>query len=231
MPPAVQGVLFDLDNTLAARDQAFAAWVRWFVHRRLGLDPEDQATEATVARLLARDAGGHNPKADFFQALKGDYPILAGEAADLLAEFRRQLPDHLPPLDPGAAGLLAALDRAGLPWGVVTNGAETQYLKLRRLGLEGRSPCVVVSEVVGVHKPDPAIFRLAAGHLGVAPAATLFVGDHPRKDILGAAAAGMRTAWLRRGRAWPAPLAATPPTYQIDSLAELRWVADGHGPG
>lgn len=224
MTELIAGVLFDLDNTLAARDQAFAAWLRWFARDRLGLDPADPATEATVARLLARGAGGHNPKAAFFQAIKADHPALADAAADLLAEFRRQLPDHLPPLDVGAAGLLAALDRAGIPWGVVTNGAETQYLKLRRLGLEGRSPCVVVSEVVGVHKPDPAIFRLAAGHLGLDPAAILFVGDHPRQDIVGAGRVGMRTAWLRRGRAWPAHLAATPPTYQIDEVAELRGV-------
>ncbi len=224
MPPPVHGVLFDLDNTLAARDEAFAAWLGWFARERLGLDPADPETEATVARLLARDAGGHNPKLGFFQALKADFPALAGEPADLLADLRRRLPDHLPPLEAGTVGLLAALDRAGVPWGVVTNGAETQYLKLRRLGLEGRGRCVVVSEVVGVHKPDSAIFRLAAGHLGVEPARILFVGDHPRKDVVGAAGVGMATAWLRRGRAWPVDLAETPPTHEIDALAELHGV-------
>jgi putative hydrolase of the HAD superfamily len=34
--------------------------------------------------------------------------------------------------------------------------------------------------------------------VGAGPAETVFVGDHPRNEIIGAAEAGMRGIWLRR---------------------------------
>lgn len=46
---------------------------------------------------------------------------------------------------------------------------------------------------MGLRKPDPAIFRRAADELSVIPEACLFVGDDPERDVLGAAAVGMRT--------------------------------------
>ncbi len=124
-------------------------------------------------------------------------------------------------LDPTAADLLAVLDGARVPWGIVTNGSRSQVLKVRKLGLESRAACVLVSEEVGFRKPDPAIFRLAAERLGIAPVAALFIGDHPDADVVGAAGTGMRTAWLRRGREWPTRLESTPPDYSIDSFADL----------
>ena len=41
---------------------------------------------------------------------------------------------------------------------------------------------IVVSEEVGVAKPDPAIFQRALGAIGAQPAETLFVGDNSRVD-------------------------------------------------
>lgn len=78
-----------------------------------------------------------------------------------------------------------------------------------------------MSETVDLRKPDPRVFQLAATQIEVAPERILFVGDHPEVDIVGATAVGMQTAWLRRNRDWPPERAETPPTYTVDSLAEL----------
>jgi len=220
---AISAVLFDLDNTLVERDRGFAAWAAWFARERLGLT--GKGAEAAVARLVALDVGGYGAKAAMFGAVKERYPALAEEVGALVAAFREELPAHLPPLEPAASGLLAALDAASVPWGIVTNGSAGQLLKLSRLGLDGRTPCMVVSEVLGWRKPAPEIFLAAASALGADPSAILFVGDNPEADVVGAAGVGMRTAWLRRGRVWPAHLAAAPPTFVVDSLAELGWPA------
>lgn len=218
MPP-IRAVLFDLDGTLLDRERAFAAWAIWFVRERLGLrDPTVQA--GAVAEILALDAAGRGDKAAMFRHLLTRYPALSGTPDALVTALRRQLVDHLGDLDPDPAAVLDALDAAGLPWGIVTNGSRGQLRKIERLGLAGRTPCVVVSEIAGVRKPDPAIFRIAADLLRVDPASALFVGDHPEADIAGAAAAGMRTAWLRQGRQWPEH-APSPPDLVIDSLTEL----------
>jgi putative hydrolase of the HAD superfamily len=56
---------------------------------------------------------------------------------------------------------------------------------------------VVISGDVGLHKPEPEIFRLAAERLGVEPGECVFVDDL-RENCAGAEAVGM-TAVLHRG--------------------------------
>lgn len=106
-------------------------------------------------------------------------------------------------LTPEAHRVLAALDHAGIPYGVVTNGRARKRHTLRLLRLEQRAACILVSGEHGRRKPDSDLFRWAAEALEAPPERILFVGDDPRRDIRGARAAGMRTAWLRGGRSWP----------------------------
>ena len=224
MRDAVTAVLFDLDNTLADRDGAFRAWARWVAHERLGLNDLPAIDEAVTA-LIALDADGRTPKNLLFSTLKDRYPHLTEDVNGLAAAFRQQLLGHLPPLDAGAARLIDALDEGGIPWGIVTNGSASQLRKVETLGLACRAACIVVSEEVGVRKPDPAIFHAAAARIGIAPAGIMVVGDHPEADVTGAARAGMQTAWLRRGREWPAHVEAIPDVI-VDAFDELLWLAD-----
>jgi FMN phosphatase YigB (HAD superfamily) len=49
---------------------------------------------------------------------------------------------------------------------------------------------VVLSSVLGIRKPDPAIYLEAARIAGVAPAKCAYVGDNLKRDVTGARAAG-----------------------------------------
>jgi len=60
----------------------------------------------------------------------------------------------------------------------------------------------VISQEAGVRKPNPRIFAIAAERARMRLGGAWMVGDSPEADIGGAAAAGMRSVWLRRGRAW-----------------------------
>ncbi len=231
--PRVGGVLFDLDNTLFDRDRTFLGWARWFVRERLGIAEGEELGRA-VDLLVELDANGYGPKDVLFRAVKRRYPSLADDVHALTKAFYEQHLDYLS-LDEDTAHLLDALDRRGVPWGIVTNGSSNQMLKIRKLGFEARTGCVFVSEVVGIRKPSPEIFLRAAGCLGLDPPRVLFVGDNPEADIAGATGVGMRTAWLRRGREWPEHLGGVLPDYTIDSLAELLWITQektptGHPP-
>jgi HAD superfamily hydrolase (TIGR01509 family) len=56
---------------------------------------------------------------------------------------------------------------------------------------------IIVSQRVGTIKPHPTIFAAARRELGdIEPAAILHVGDDWAADVVGASAAGWRTAWL-----------------------------------
>ena len=59
--------------------------------------------------------------------------------------------------------------------------------------------CVVSAELFQAYKPDPRVYRGAADLLDVAPDQIVLVAAHGR-DIQGAAAAGLRTAFLERPR-------------------------------
>ena len=79
----------------------------------------------------------------------------------------------------------------------VSNGlADVQYRKLETMGLYDLFSCIVLSEVIGIRKPDPAIFQKAASLIHVKPAECLYVGDSYVNDVIGAKNAGMQACWL-----------------------------------
>jgi putative hydrolase of the HAD superfamily len=99
---------------------------------------------------------------------------------------------------PGAREALAEIAATGVRIAVVSNADGTVEAQLRRDGICQVGPgtgievgAVLDSGVVGVGKPDPAIFRLALDALGVAPEHALHVGDTPAADVVGARAAGV----------------------------------------
>ena len=105
---------------------------------------------------------------------------------------------------PGALDTLAALSARGVPIGVVSNAGGQVQAELARLGMcriaatEGADPggvlvaCVVDSTVVGVSKPDPAIFAPALAAIGLpASPRVAYIGDTVTYDVHGAHAAGL----------------------------------------
>jgi putative hydrolase of the HAD superfamily len=98
---------------------------------------------------------------------------------------------------------LAVLDHwlARLPLALVTNGASRlQHAKLRATGLERYFDVVVVSEEVGVGKPDRAPFETALERLGVGRDEVVMVGNDVERDIAGARNARIRSVHVDRER-------------------------------
>ena len=212
------GLLFDLDDTLYSRRAAFGGWLDAYLRDTLRLtDPTEAARVRDAVHAL--DQNGYGSKQAIFEHLHDQYPALPGVPARSLEMFFTEFLTYITPQAETEA-LLDALARAGLPFGVITNGSARQWRKIEALGLDKRTSCLFISEPFGVKKPDPAIFHAAAACLGVPPASILFVGDNPSADIGGAYAAGMPAAWLHRDQAWPADMTAKP-DFIIGSLSEL----------
>lgn len=66
-------------------------------------------------------------------------------------------------------------------------------------GLRPYCDIVVVSGDVGVHKPDPALFKYTADKLGLKTGECVYVGDHPVNDIQGALESGMKAIRMNWG--------------------------------
>ena len=106
-------------------------------------------------------------------------------------------------LFPGLGNLLAALDAAGLPWGVVTNKpAHLTERLLERLALAARSACTVSGDTLPQRKPDPAPLLHACELAGLLPQNTVYVGDAAR-DVQAGQNAGMATIAAAYGYVTP----------------------------
>ena len=99
----------------------------------------------------------------------------------------------------GFETVLGALERHGIPWGVVTNKPQrlTEPL-LQQLGLRRRAACVLSGDTLPERKPHPRPLLVAAEQIGVAPQRCLYLGDALR-DVQAALAAGMVPLGARFG--------------------------------
>ncbi len=234
-------ILFDLDLTLfdftaserlafdacanaagiATSPEVFARYKEindrlWAGVERGELTPGEAGQQRFVQLLAEVPVGAGPGLAD------GTGPRLG--ATELGEMFQAGLGEH-GELYPDAGPLLDEMHgRAEL--GLVTNGLTTvQRMKIDRLGLGTWFDAIVISEEVGVAKPDPAIFDLAFNQLNAVRgprdrrAQTVMVGDSLSSDMAGARAAGIATCWYNPHRqARPADLDLT---YEIHALADL----------
>ena len=94
----------------------------------------------------------------------------------------------------GVIAAVRAARAAGVRTGLISNSWGTSIYDPE--ALEGMFDVVLISGEVGLHKPQPEIYRLAADRLGVEPQACVFVDDL-RENVHGAEQVGM-TALLHR---------------------------------
>ncbi|PFJ82869.1 2-haloalkanoic acid dehalogenase, partial [Bacillus cereus] len=81
--------------------------------------------------------------------------------------------------------------------GIITNGStHRQKAKIINTNLNNYFDTIIISEEVGLSKPDKRIFELALNKLNVQPENTLFVGDDLEKDIAGCQNANIKGVWF-----------------------------------
>lgn len=204
-------MLFDLDNTLVDRDRA---WAEVLDTSAPDLDP------ALRQRVLHEDVHGRRPRAEYVRWLEDNAPEVLAKApqshpwahiADAIAARVRAY-DRVPQTLDSLQGKFRM--------GLVSDGSSAvQHKKLRTAQLTSYFEVIVVSEEVGASKPSARPFEHALAQLGVGPEQAVFVGDHPERDVQGAARLGMTAVWRRHGR-WPADLPR--PRLAIDGVHQLE---------
>jgi len=124
---------------------------------------------------------------------------------------------------------LKALRDGGYRLGVIANQPSHVRGALERDGLVPYFEVWGVSDDLGLHKPDPALFVHALATAGVEPGRSVMVGDRLDYDILPAQQAGMRTVWVLRGEAPDDPTLEQleVPDASVRSLRELPAAIEG----
>ncbi|HWB52804.1 MAG TPA: HAD family hydrolase, partial [Tepidisphaeraceae bacterium] len=172
-------VLFDLDDTLTDRQLSFGAFVPVFQKEySQHLGPCD--TERIDQAIITADRGGYRPKSEFFGELCQILPWLNRPSPDKLESFWRAHFGNCTIERPGARQLLVDLRSAGFRLAIITTGtAAMQNSKIHRLGLVTLVDAVLISETIGVKKPNAEIYNKAMQALASENSSALFVGDHP----------------------------------------------------
>jgi HAD superfamily hydrolase (TIGR01549 family) len=118
---------------------------------------------------------------------------------------------------------MEALRDAGYRLGVIANQPSQVRAALARDGLVPFFDTMGVSDDLGLHKPDPALFARTLEIAGVAGVRAAMVGDRLDYDVVPAKANAMRTVWVLRGEAPddPTPAQLAVPDAAIRDLSEL----------
>jgi putative hydrolase of the HAD superfamily len=89
--------------------------------------------------------------------------------------------------------------------GLVANSGEAALRALRRDGLHDLFDVIALADLVGMEKPNEKIFQYALEKAGVPASRAVHVGNRLDSDIRPAKRLGLRTVWILRGDAPPAP--------------------------
>jgi HAD superfamily hydrolase (TIGR01509 family) len=218
--PDITTILFDVDDTLFDRRRSQEYILDLIVegYREL-FDPIDRAAVGDALRrsdviVSSRmDAGltfPDGPRVERSRVFLEQLGLDQSRAGDVNALYMDVYPRAVFAIE-GAVEVVRGLSRTR-KLGVVSNGfVDIQSEKIRALGIADFFSCVVLSDAIGIRKPDSRIFLHAAHILGKEPAQCLYVGDSFLHDVVGAAGANMRTCWFN-------PDAKSPPQEESRDL-------------
>ena len=205
----IRAVLFDLDNTLVdlmrmkrtASDAAARAMVA------AGADfpfSADEAGDILFGDYLT-DLESNTVFAEFLRKHHQQKLSLSQHNVDRITAHavNAYLKAKMLQTEPyaGIRRTLIHLTRKGLRLGVLTDAPRFKaYQRLESAGLVDFFDFVLTFTDNDERKPHGKTFRAALELFALPPQQVLMVGDWPEKDMAGAKAAGMRTAWAQYGR-------------------------------
>jgi len=215
----IKAVLFDLDNTLIdfmrMKRQATEAAIQAMIAAGVKLDKE------TASRVIYQlyDEYGIEHQQIFQEFLirtqnKVDYKILS---AGIVAY--RKARTVLAEAYPGVMPTLLKLKQQGLKLAIVSDAPILQaWTRLTEMKIQDFFDTVVTFDDTGERKPSAMPFKKAIEQLGVKPEEVLHVGDWPERDIAGAQALGLKTAFAKYGAVKPATVKAD---YELNKIEDL----------
>lgn len=236
MPEPLKAVMFDLDGTLceyrikpfdalrlALAAQGLKAWMasnaaitrdRFSAQLKAVWKESQDLARAGQLNAFAYGASTETVRRTLTQA-----GLPTARVETLQEAYLATMVEHLQ-LREGAQRVVQALS-GRYRLALLTNGpSRLQWSKIDRLGIRPWFAQVVVSDDVGVRKPDPKIFQILLKRLKLPAAQTLYVGDTLQYDVLGATRAGVRSVWLNPQARPPLPQLPAP-EVTIERLEQL----------
>ena len=186
----LRAALFDLDGVLRHHDPDHAGRVE----AAYGLAPGTLGRTAFEVYRLSAAVSGELRHEDWSAAVADE--LSAQHGVDGAAAVAQYFAVEATSVDTGVLELVRMVRRR-VPVGLLTNGSSRLPEELEALALADEVDAICNSWDLGVAKPDPAAFDLAAARMDVTPAQCFFTDDRPA-NVEAARRAGM-TAHLFLG--------------------------------
>lgn len=147
--------------------------------------------------------------------IEGDYRQVADRFAQLLGKENTLLP--------GVEETLKTISKK-LPIIIITNGITViQKARFQNSLIKEFAKKIIISEEVGISKPDPDIFKIALDYIGIKPEEALMVGDGIESDVRGANDANIDVCWMNpTGKKLPEELHVE---YEIKTIQDCIKIA------
>lgn len=219
----IKGVAFDFDCTLYNRERVWDRLSEGFVHR-FGNYIEPSLSKTDVFGILRQGDAEGIANDDTWHGIFERYIRKGLFARELpFADFYEFIKEEFPPaivLHDDVADCIRELKKRGIKTGIYTNGvSDYGRVKLRVTGVDALVDYILCSGDIGIEKPDSRGFAVLAAGLGLKNEEIIFVGDHPKNDVIGAANAGMTAIWFKALVPWPDGVDA--PEYAVAALSEI----------
>lgn len=227
---SIEGIIFDYGGTIDTNGIHWGELI-WQEYRNAGIPVEKELyREAYVhgERSLAKSPI-IEPTDTFRTLLKKKMAIQAGyireKGIDMQAGKEEEIAEacYSRVLDTieTARPVIERLATA-YPMVLVTNFYGNMPVVLKEFKLSQLFRSIIESSVVGIRKPDPALFALGVEALSTSSCRTVVIGDSYRKDIYPAASLGCRTVWLKN-LCWEEEpvMEGHEPTAIIDTIEHL----------
>ncbi|WP_312057714.1 HAD family hydrolase [Acinetobacter courvalinii] len=189
-----KAVIFDLDQTILDRTTSLIKFLNWQINFFQLVSTMKK--EFFIQRFLELDDNGKIWKDSVYQQLIHEFSIDHVRHDMLLASYINDF-NKFSCCFKNVESTIIELKEQGYLIGLISNGRTPfQEHNFYALGLTKFFSSIIVSEAVGLRKPDPAIFLLSCQQLDVHPQDCIFVGDNELADIQGAKAVRMKTIFF-----------------------------------
>lgn len=200
----IKEVIFDIDNTLYDYEIGHAIGMKRmtdYARETLGISEERFKTtykrfyDEEIERLGRDNAAIHSRSIRLQKMLEYWKLPIFPHVRQMYDLYWNGLLEVSTP-EPGSLEAVKTLSELGIKIGIGTDMTfRMQYEKLDRLGFAPYITHMVTSQEAGAEKPHPDFMALCVKKADCKPSDCVFVGDSFKKDVCGAAQAGMRAVW------------------------------------
>ncbi|MED1559287.1 HAD family hydrolase [Bacillus paramycoides] len=192
-----KAILFDLDDTLLNRDNAVDNMFL-IILEKCYESVEDSTRNEMLQRFKAYDKRdyGYSDKTNVLESFFDEFPPKYRLPRNYIQDFWNKNFPNCFSINQNTINFVNII-KEKVKVAIITNGTTLrQKAKIINTNLNSCFDIIIISEEVGISKPDKRIFELALNRLNVQPEAALFVGDDIEKDIGGCQNANINGIWF-----------------------------------